>query len=150
MAHAKRSGEAGFTLVELLICLALFALLLGVFAPAISESRAKARLAASAREMALALRTTRDRALIRGDRETFAFDALGCTYRTGDTAAHEIARDVDVQLVAPNADARGGVILFYADGGSTGGRLRLTIEKRRLDVDVDWLTGRVSVAGPGA
>jgi general secretion pathway protein H len=34
-------------------------------------------------------------------------------------------------------------ILFFPDGGSTGGRLTLATGDRRRLIAVDWLTGRV-------
>ena len=40
--------------------------------------------------------------------------------------------------------ARGG-IRFFPDGSSTGGRVTLSHGSRQYFVDVDWLTGRVSV-----
>ena len=39
---------------------------------------------------------------------------------------------------------RGG-IRFFPDGGSNGGRVSLAVGERRFNVDVDWLTGRVSI-----
>ncbi len=139
----------GFTLIEMLICLAIVALLMAVFAPALSGSRDKVRLAASAHDLAIMLRETRDLALARSRPEAFAFDASKRAYHSGDAAPHSLDRDITVQLVAADADARGGVIRFFADGGSSGGIFRLTLEKRKLDVVVDWLTGRVSVSEPG-
>jgi general secretion pathway protein H len=142
-------GKGGFTLVEMLVCISILAFLAAVFVPALSGSRAATRLAASAHELALALRATRDLALVESRPETFALDATKRVYRRGGAAPHGLDRGLDVQLVAADADAQGGAIRFYADGGSTGGVLRLTLEKRRLDVVVDWLTGRVSVGEPG-
>ena len=42
--------------------------------------------------------------------------------------------------------ARKGSIRFYADGSSTGGRITVSSGERKYLVDVDWLTGRVSIA----
>jgi general secretion pathway protein H len=38
-----------------------------------------------------------------------------------------------------------GAIRFFPDGGSTGGRITLAAGERKYDVDVDWLTGRVTI-----
>ena len=40
---------------------------------------------------------------------------------------------------------RKGAIRFYADGSSTGGRITVSAGERKYLVDVDWLTGRVSI-----
>ena len=39
-----------------------------------------------------------------------------------------------------------GPFTFAPDGSSTGGRIELAAGARRMQVGVDWLTGRVSVA----
>ena len=36
-------------------------------------------------------------------------------------------------------------IRFYSDGSSTGGRITVASGERKYLVDVDWLTGRVSI-----
>lgn len=149
-SHAGQDERAaGFTLIEMLIVLAILAVLVAVFAPALSGSRAKTRLAASAQELAIALRATRDAALAESRPETFTLDASSRVYRAGGGAVHGLAPEVDARLVAADANAAGGAIRFFADGGSSGGTVRLSLGKRRLDVSVDWLTGRVSIAGPG-
>jgi general secretion pathway protein H len=40
---------------------------------------------------------------------------------------------------------RRGAIRFYPDGSSTGGRITVTFGRTQYLVDVDWLTGRVSI-----
>ena len=45
------------------------------------------------------------------------------------------------------SDDKVGAIRFYPDGSSTGGRITVASGERKYLVDVDWLTGRVSIAG---
>ncbi len=148
----RRTGEksapaAGFTLIELLVVMAVLATLIGLALPAFDRVMPGATLRAQAAEVAALLNEARSRAirddaslavtLDLGDR-TLAMtgrrhrlpDRLGMTMLTGST---EITRG-------------GGRILFHGDGTSTGGRLRLTSQDQHVDVLVDWLTGRVSVA----
>ena len=39
-----------------------------------------------------------------------------------------------------------GAIRFDPDGSSTGGRIELGLGPKRIQIGVDWLSGRVSVA----
>jgi len=142
-------GFGGFTLVELLVCLALLTLIVAAMVPAVSGARSKSRLETSAHELALALRSTRDRAVAEHRRTRFEFDDAQHAYRAGDREPHSIDRDVDLLLAAAGSGELARSIDFFADGGSSGGVLRLRLEKRRLDVVVDWLTGRVSIEPPG-
>jgi general secretion pathway protein H len=146
------SARSGFTLIEMLVCLAILAMLMAVFVPVGSGSRARAQLASSAHELAIALRETRDLALTTSRTETFAIDLSKRVYRAGEhVAARGLDRDIAVTLVTADGDkpsATNGGIRFFGDGSSTGGIVRLSLDKRRLDILVDWLTGRVSVADP--
>jgi general secretion pathway protein H len=57
--------------------------------------------------------------------------------------------DLSLELLTISGEAlngREGDIRFNPDGSSTGGRISLADGPRRIDVGVDWLTGRVSVA----
>ena len=46
-------------------------------------------------------------------------------------------------------DDKHGAIRFYPDGSSTGGRVTLASGERKFLVDVDWLTGRVTIKEGG-
>ena len=46
-------------------------------------------------------------------------------------------------------DDKRGAIRFYPDGSSTGGRVTLASGTRAFLVDVDWLTGRVTIKEGG-
>ena len=148
MPRWNETKAPGFTLIEMLVCLAILAILAALFANGFTASREKSQLTASANELAIALRTTRDLALAESRPETFALDTARRTYSSAGGVARHLGREVDVRLTALDSGARGGTIRFFPDGGSTGGALALTLDKRRLDVTVDWLTGRIAIVEP--
>jgi general secretion pathway protein H len=56
--------------------------------------------------------------------------------------------DLHLQLLTAESEIVNedrGAIRFFADGGSTGGRVTLSAGERAYVVDVSWLTGRVTV-----
>ncbi|HRE14947.1 MAG TPA: GspH/FimT family pseudopilin, partial [Usitatibacteraceae bacterium] len=64
----------------------------------------------------------------------------------------ELPERLEIQLYTAQSEVaseRKGAIRFYPDGSSTGGRVTLAAGERRLLVDVDWLTGRVSIKEGG-
>jgi general secretion pathway protein H len=67
----------------------------------------------------------------------------------GETEAKALPKDIELKLFTAQSeilsDTRGG-IRFYPDGSSTGGRITVKAGERQYLVDVDWLTGRVSIA----
>src|SRR5450755_2550308 len=65
-----------------------------------------------------------------------------------DTRVHRLPEKLDVKLFTAQRDLVGekiGAIRFFPDGGSNGGRITLAAGERKYDVDVDWLTGRVTI-----
>lgn len=143
------SAERGFTLIEMMVVLALLALISAMILPMMGGSQAKADVQAAARELAAGLRTTRNLAMMRGHSESFLVDTGNGSFRAGKgSAARRIPGGVQAVLVTATQEQisdRIGGIRFFADGSSTGGGVRLAKGKSRDQVLVDWLTGRVSM-----
>ncbi len=65
-----------------------------------------------------------------------------------DPRTHHLPERLDLKLYTAQRDLvsdKVGAIRFFPDGGSNGGRITLAAGERKYDVDVDWLTGRVSI-----
>ena len=147
MSATRRA--AGFTLVEILVVLfigaLIYALLLGVplRGSSIADLKASARtLAAGLRQAQSTALVTRRDALLTLDMETREFEV------TGVEGARALPRDLELKLYTAQQEVsseRKGAIRFYPDGSSTGGRITVAAGERKYLVDVDWLTGRVSI-----
>jgi general secretion pathway protein H len=136
-------------LVELLVVIAILALLIGLGPSLLPGVQAKAELKAATREIASALREARGQALAAGGTAAFTLDTKNGRFRAGATAPHVLPRSVRSSLVTTTEDRLdedAGTIRFFADGGSTGGGVRLAQGDRRTEIRVDWLTGRIAVA----
>jgi general secretion pathway protein H len=141
-------AERGFTLIEMLVVIAIIALIGAFVLPQFSGAQAKADMSSAARRLAAGLRTTRSLAMAHGRSEAFTVDVAHGLYRAGAGAAQAIDKHVGVTLVTASQetiDAAEGNIRFYADGSSTGGGIGLRAGTRSTLVLVDWLTGRVSI-----
>lgn len=150
----SRTGETsrsqrGFTLIEVIVVLALLALVMAMVVPMLSGAQSKADTQAAARDVAAALRSTRNLAMIRGHSEIFLVDTASGAFRAGTgIAARRVPGGVQLLLVTATQeqlDDKVGGIRFFADGSSTGGGVQLTKGNSRDAVLVDWLTGRVSI-----
>jgi general secretion pathway protein H len=65
-----------------------------------------------------------------------------------DSTVRQVSDKVELKLFTAQtevASERKGSIRFYPDGSSTGGRITVSSGERKYLVDVDWLTGRVSI-----
>jgi len=63
-------------------------------------------------------------------------------------ASAYVYQNLELKLYAAQSEVsseRRGSIRFYPDGSSTGGRITVAAGERKYLVDVDWLTGRVSI-----
>jgi general secretion pathway protein H len=138
----------GFTLVELLVVLAILALVMAMIPPFLAGGQARAELSTSAREIAAALRETRSLAIREGRSEAFVVDGAAGAFRAaGSAPERRVAAGLRLSLLTlANKRLDVGVIRFFGDGSSTGGSVTILQGERRSDVTVDWLTGRVSLA----
>ena len=139
----------GFTILELLVVLVIgaiaYSILLGVpfRGPSVADLKAASRtLAAGLRQaQSTALATRRD-ALLTLDLESREFEV------TGGQGPRSLPRELELKLYTAQqevASERKGAIRFYPDGSSTGGRITVASGERKYLVDVDWLTGRVTI-----
>lgn len=140
----------GFTLVELLVVLALMGLALTVASPLIANALPGTEMRASARDVATGLRYARSLAISTNTDVTFDVDvetrrfAVSRGRRTG-----SFPKDAEIILTTARSELFGdgaGSIRFFPDGTSTGGGVEIVRENRRFLITVDWLTGRVAIA----
>ncbi len=136
----RDNRQDGFTLIEIAVVLVIIALAYGLVTPAFSNFVSGARLESAARDMAMALREARSTAIVTGRELEFRIDSRAPGWRFG--ARHgSFDKDVKVKLETLAGDP---AFVFYADGHSTGGRVRLERDGRVRIIEIHWLTGRVS------
>jgi len=139
----------GFSLIELLVVMAVmgFALVLIVGYKAPWSSGLNLR--GTAAELAAGLRLARSEAIADNRPIVFAVDLASHRYRIGGEPPRGLPPQLSIGLLTVDGEKRAataGDIRFNPDGSSTGGRIVLTNDARRVAVGVDWLTGRVTVA----
>lgn len=145
-------GTGGFTLLELLVVLAIMALLMTLVPPVLSKAAPGLRARAAAHELADTLRDARAVAVSHGRPVDVRFDAGEGRYAVAGSTAQALPRGLTLALpVAGDTPLRGTatpsyILRFYPDGSSSGLQAVLGAPGRYYRVDVGWLTGRVSLA----
>ena len=145
----SRNKDGGFTLVEVLVVLAVVGLALGVVALRGPQRSPALDLRAAAGTVAETLRLARSRAVAGNRTVGVAFDLAGPSLRLDGAPSRGLPTGISMAVTATLGNTAGGrlaAIQFAPDGSSSGGRVVLQGGGRRTQVGVEWLTGRVSVA----
>jgi len=136
------AARAGFTLIELMVTLALAGLMLALVPPLLDKGGDRARLLHDQRDLVSQLRLARSEA-IAGDRPvTLRFDLAKRLYGI-ERLDQSIDSGIAVTLDTPLAEL--GEIRFFADGSTSGAVIGLANRSGSARVRVDWLTGSVEV-----
>ena len=142
----KRAGEAGFTLIEAIIVLALMALGVSLLEPVLRHRGTSERdLEALVTRVALEARRARTQSMRTNGETALLFDAPSRSFlvRPGQ-GSFVLPPDVTATLVTSRAMADGErpAIRFLPNGRSSGGEIRFaTPETAGARLVVDWLTG---------
>lgn len=140
--------ERGFTLLELIVVLGLVALGLAYITPNFGRALEGARFKAAVREVASGLRQARGIALSQGRESVFALDVAAHTYQIDGGDPQRLPQAIELGLHTAQSELRSptqGYIRFFPDGSATGGRIVLRLGGLAKRIDVNWLTGRVTV-----
>jgi len=141
-------GQQGFTLLELVVVLALLSMIMGLVVPNMYSSWLREQDRAGARQLMTTLRSARSVAATRHKRVRVFLDLVAGRYQLeGSARTGDLSRSFrlgDAHLVWEDRDVRRGYIAFYGDGSSSGGYLELVDRGGKVQViDVEILTGRV-------
>jgi len=144
-----REGAAGFTLIEMLVVLTVLGLVVGIVISRGPMRSQTLELRSVASQVAQTLRLGRAQAISTNGPVRFAVDIAKRSYALDNGRVMTLPPGVGVSVVAVAEETRGkniAAIRFQPDGSSTGGRVVLAEGTRKIQVGVDWLTGRVTIA----
>lgn len=147
----RTSAEAGFTLIEVLVALAILAAGAMLALPLTRSATSAQALRTSAVELASAAGSTRAAALRAGAERVLVIDTGARSFRSDGVAPERaFPTNVGIEVAVPPAERSRTIarIRFLADGGSSGGTIVLSDGQRTATVTLDWLTGGVSVSAP--
>jgi general secretion pathway protein H len=147
-------ASAGFTLFEMLAVLAIVGLVAAVAIPSLRRPPDNLRLEAATRSLASALRLSRAQAIGRNTDVVLTVHADRRTFASSTGLRIELDQEISVEMIFAAPLRRGraaGAIRFFRDGTSSGGDILLTLNKRRVRISVNWLTGeaRLDLAASG-
>lgn len=138
----------GFTLLELVVSLAVIAAIYALVFPALVPKTGRAQLEAVTMNVAGLLKTDRNASLRQRRDVITQFDVERNEVRSG--SSERVVRlppDISLDLLTSSegfSQASPAGVRFYSDGSSSGGALTLTRGGSGYEIRVNWFTGAVS------
>jgi general secretion pathway protein H len=136
--------DRGFSLLELIVVLAIMALAAVALAPITGNASRGITIDAAARDIAVELRAARAAAIYANRETDFTIDAVARRYWSGAAPRPKSLPDGIAAAFAQGEGSR-AMIRFFPDGSASGGRILLSGAGRAAAIEVDALTGRARI-----
>ena len=141
--------QRGFSLLEVIVVITIIGLAYVLLPKMVFSGVSGAELRANARAVATGLRIARDVAINTKREAVLSLDMENRQFTLPNNAKlHKLHELLDVKLYTAQADLiseKVGTIRFFPDGSSNGGRVTVGTGERGFEIDVDWLTGHVTI-----
>lgn len=129
--------------------LLLLGLVYGLAGPTIGNTSIGLESRSATRQLAAGLRKARGLAVAEQRDAVLSLDVEARSFTvTGDPKVYSLSKRLDLALFTAQSELtrdQVGNIRFFPDGSSTGGRITVEAGDSKLAVDVDWVTGRVTL-----
>ncbi|MEI6746014.1 MAG: GspH/FimT family pseudopilin [Methylococcaceae bacterium] len=142
-------SNAGFTLLELIVVLAIVSLGYAAVGVNFSAGNDAMELKAAARDLSSGLRYIRSQAMLSHETATLDFNLNHNSYSlTGQNKIYTIPENIDVTVNTAKDELHDGIahLRFSPDGSSIGGRITLEKKSHIQEININWLTGHVTLA----
>jgi general secretion pathway protein H len=143
--------DDGFTLLEILIVIAIAGAVLGIIVTHGPVRSQALQTRSAAGVLAQTFRLARAQAMERSQVVSVVIDPQRHSFASDLGPVRVLEPGMAVTLLPGTIPGPGdtGLVRFSPDGSASGGGVVLGSGKRRLRIDVEWLTGRVRVADAG-
>ena len=141
-------GQAGFTLLELLLVLSITILILGLSVVFFIPRLASGRLDAAAREMAATIRHAKSLSLITGESQILTIDLDSRHYGIENHAMRSIPPDVSIKVIDPfSGEMQVGTYQFICEPRGIIGAATIVLwnTKRSITLMTDPVIGAVLI-----
>lgn len=147
-SESESRSTSGYTLTELLVVLLILSIALtGSVMFALGRS-GQASLPRLSSQIAALIGSASTRSILTQSDVLVVIDPTTNEVSTAGESSIRIPERISVEIVTAKSevvDRRLAAIRFFPGGGSTGGSIRLSDNEAVVSIDIDWLTGRVSI-----
>jgi len=143
-------GNAGFTLLELIIVLLLIGLITALVVVSLSSSLPSTKFRSEVRKLGSLLRYARNRAQFLNQEKEVILDLEKREAHYEGKTRVAFSEDTEIYAIDPvDGEIREGLyrLVFFPGGGSTGSVIVITRKGRKTEIQLDPLTGSVILQG---
>ena len=144
------AADDGTSLVEVLVVMAILALVAAVALPSMRGPDRTHSLRSVASDITARLRAARATALFENRDVAFTFDAETRTYLVEGTGSpQQLPPATDLSLTTAREfvrDAQEARLLFFADGTCSGGSIKLSHAQQSVTISIAWLTSAIEIS----
>ena len=148
-----KKSQPGFTLLEILVVMVMIVVIMGFFSSNMMRSLDKAKIRAASKDLVSAMRYTRGQAVVKHEQKSITFNVKEKTYKAPRKKTVKIPQEMEMYVYTAESDIANdstGSIRFFSDGSSTGGWVKLTYGDKIWQINVNWLTGEISMIEGGS
>jgi len=142
--------SSGFTIIEFIVVLIIVLLGMTVVGANFSKVSPALQLKTVGGEVISALRLARTQAVSTQQAVSVRFNLYENTYQVQGQQTLKLPEDLTLSLVILRKNYAGNEIasiIFYQDGSSSGAQVLLELANHKKQIDVNWLTGKITRLG---
>ena len=143
--ESRLSCDAGYTLLELIVVLAIISFAAAVMLPRVGAGGDRVALRAATIQLAAGLQATRNEAMSASKETAFVIDIAHRRYwADGAVKARSLASGIGIVTGNRPGEAVSlgrATVRFQPDGSASGGWIGLRAKNHSASITVDWLTG---------
>ena len=142
--------SSGFTIIELIVVLIIVLLGMTVVGANFSKVSPALQLKTVGGEVISALRLARTQAVSTQQAVSVRFNLYENTYQVQGQQTLKLPEDLTLSLVILRKNYAGNEIasiIFYQDGSSSGAQVLLELANHKKQIEVNWLTGKITRLG---
>ena len=144
----SRQRQLGFSLIEILVVMLLIGLMVSMVGLSLGKSVSRTEVKNASRDVLSALRYTRTKAIVTHKEQVLMVDLESRTVTAPGKKAIQLPEGIELGMVTARREQQSETlagIRFFPDGGSTGGKLELTVGERVYEIHIQWLTGEAKM-----
>lgn len=146
----NRKINKGFSLIEIIVALVIVGMILAITPLFLPNVIASTETKSAVRELAAGLKYARSQSITKQKETTLTLNVEKKYYQI-DKQKNKLTLPEGTKLTLVTARSEQdsqdqASIRFFPDGSSTGGRINLGNDKNMYLIDVNWLTGKITIS----